>query len=64
MSSYDVEPPPALAKLGRDEVPDLPAAMHVLVEPLKSDLPAHEFRVVVAAERQGEVMPVRELWSR
>jgi hypothetical protein len=64
VSSYDVEPPPALAKLGRDEVPDLPEAMHVLVKPLESALPAREFHVVVAAERKGEVMPVRELWSR
>jgi hypothetical protein len=38
--------------------------MHVLLEPVKSKLPAREYHAVVAAERKGEVMPVRELWSR
>ena len=62
--SYDVEMPPALARLGNAAVPAAPAAIHVLTAPLDGGLPARQYRVVVVAERSGELVSVRDLYTR
>jgi len=64
VSSYAVEPAPALAKMRAATVPELPDAIHVLLAPIEGRLPARQFRAVVATERGGEVAWARELYSR
>lgn len=63
VASFDVERPPALRGM-KGPLPYVPDAIHVLVEPVKSRLPAPEFKLVVAVELGGEVVSARELYSR
>jgi hypothetical protein len=64
MSSYRVQSPPALTKLRSGVIPDVPDAMHVLLTPIDVRPPSPQFRAIVAAERAGDVVWVRELYSR
>jgi len=63
VSSFDVQQPSALRNAKGAPVAG-PEAIHLLVEPIESALPAQEYRLVVAAERSGEVVSVRDLRSR
>jgi hypothetical protein len=63
VSSFGVERPPALAKVGY-EVDGTPDAVHVLLAPLDTNAPGRQFRLVVASERQGELIALRDLYSR
>jgi peptidase C25-like protein len=64
LTSYDIERPPALAKLGAAALPDAPDSIHALLAPLDSKLPGPQYRLVVATERGGELVSVRDLYSR
>jgi hypothetical protein len=63
VSTFKVERPSALAQM-KGPLPDAPDTIHVLLEPIKSKLPADEFRLVIAAERKGDIVSVKDLYSR
>jgi len=67
VSSFDVEQPAVLAKFASARgaaPPTAPESIHVLTAPLGDGAPTPQLRVVVATERAGEVVSVRDLVSR
>jgi hypothetical protein len=63
-ASYDVERPPALAKLRGAAVPAAPDTIHTLMAPVSGSPPGGQYRLVVGTERGGELIAVRDLYSR
>lgn len=63
VSTFVVERPSALRRM-KGPLPEAPDAIHVLLDAVDSELPAPEFRLVIVAERAGEVVAVKDLYSR
>ena len=65
VTSYTVEAPAVLERMKADgPLPEVPDAIHLLLAPLEADIPGRQFRAVVAFERSGEVISVRDLYTR
>lgn len=63
VSTFEVVRPTALRGM-EGPPPGAPDTIHLLLEPVQSNLPAQQFRLVIASECSGEVVSVRDLRSR
>lgn len=65
VSSYSIADAPVLARVAAAvSAPTAPDSIHVLTAVAGDSAPSKQYRVVVATERGGEVVGVRDLYSR
>ena len=65
VTSYSVADAPVLARVAAAvAAPTAPDSIHVLTAVAGDSAPSTQYRVVVATERGGEVVGVRDLYSR